>query len=119
MPLAVWGRSFYSSVGRGSLFLLCFRRRGVIPFVMPPAARGHSFYSSSDSGSFLLLFLRRLRVFNFIPLVDRGRSFCYASGGVVFGLIYSGSSQSAYFWFDRRWLVVLSVGFFSIGAGLS
>ena len=58
IPLAAWGRSFYSSGGAGSFFLLCLRKRGVVPFVMPLVARGCSFYSSCGSGSYVLFCLQ-------------------------------------------------------------
>ena len=63
--------------------------------------------------SFLLLCLRWIGVVPFvIPPVDRGSYFCYASGGVVFGLIDAVLSQSVWFFFYRRWLVVVSVFLF-------
>ena len=63
-------------------------------------------------GSFLLLYLRRLWIVPFIPSVAGGRSFCYTSRDIVFGSIDAGSSHSACFWFDQRWLGAVSVVLF-------
>ena len=75
------------------LFLLFLRRRGVVPFVVPPAAWGRSFcYASVGVGSLLLLCLQGLRV---VPFISESLLLLFLQGhGVCF---------------DQCWLFTFSV----------
>ena len=62
----------------------------------------------------LLLWLRGRGVVPSNSPVARVFSFCYDSGGMVFGAINAGSSESAWFWFHQKWLVVVSLVLFRL-----